>query len=160
MRSFFLYNWQVRDEWFEVCERLSHDELVKERIGGVGSFLKTLFHISDVEYSWIRAIEGKEDKEPSFEDYNTLNAIRSLSDQYREELHQLIFGCGSDKDEQIVSVEWHEQPLRYGEVFRHVIAHEIHHIGQLSIWAKEMNIERVSANFIGRGLGDKIIMNP
>lgn len=40
----------------------------------------------------------------------------------------------------------------WGEVMRHVIAHEIHHIGQLSIWARELGIKPVSANVIGRGL--------
>ncbi|HDR5875335.1 TPA: damage-inducible protein DinB, partial [Bacillus anthracis] len=30
--------------------------------------------------------------------------------------------------------------------------HEIHHIGQLSIWARELNLRPVSANLIGRGL--------
>ncbi|QWH42653.1 hypothetical protein EXW53_12305 [Bacillus mycoides] len=39
-----------------------------------------------------------------------------------------------------------------GEVLRHVIVHEIHHIGQLSIWARELNLQPVSANLIGRGL--------
>ncbi len=31
---------------------------------------------------------------------------------------------------------------------RHLIAHEIHHIGQLSIWSREMGIEPVSASLI------------
>ncbi|MNP09720.1 DinB family protein [compost metagenome] len=40
----------------------------------------------------------------------------------------------------------------WGEVVRHVIAHEIHHIGQLSIWAREVGKPPISANVIGRGL--------
>lgn len=39
-----------------------------------------------------------------------------------------------------------EQPLR------HVIVHEIYHIGQISVWTRELNIQPVSANLIGRGL--------
>lgn len=35
---------------------------------------------------------------------------------------------------------------------RHVIAHEIHHVGQLSVWAREMGRQPVTANLIGRGL--------
>ncbi|MER2155759.1 MAG: DinB family protein, partial [Solibacillus sp.] len=61
MLNFFKYNWQVRDEWFDWCSQLSNEELKKERTGGVGSILYTLFHIIDVEYSWLRAIQGKED---------------------------------------------------------------------------------------------------
>jgi uncharacterized damage-inducible protein DinB len=35
---------------------------------------------------------------------------------------------------------------------RHVIAHQIHHIGQLSIWSRELGKPPVSANVIGKGL--------
>ena len=40
----------------------------------------------------------------------------------------------------------------WGEVMRHMIAHEIHHIGQLSVWAREIGKKPVSANLIGKGL--------
>jgi uncharacterized damage-inducible protein DinB len=40
----------------------------------------------------------------------------------------------------------------WGEVMRHVIAHEIHHMGQLSVWSRELDKKPVSANFIGKGL--------
>ncbi len=36
----------------------------------------------------------------------------------------------------------------WGEIMRHTIAHEIHHIGQLSIWARELGRKPVSANLI------------
>lgn len=61
MIKFFTYNWQVRDEWFDWCNQLTIEELLKDRRGGVGNILYTLFHIIDVEYSWIRGIQGKED---------------------------------------------------------------------------------------------------
>ena len=51
MYTLFQYNWQVRDDWFKWCEQLSAEELVRKRVGGVGSILETLFHIVDVEYS-------------------------------------------------------------------------------------------------------------
>ncbi|MTW88031.1 hypothetical protein F3157_20700 [Virgibacillus dakarensis] len=40
----------------------------------------------------------------------------------------------------------------YGEVARHLAAHEIHHIGQLSVRSRELGREPVSANLIFRGL--------
>lgn len=42
-----------------------------------------------------------------------------------------------------------------GEVIRHVIAHEIHHAGQLSIWSREIGKQPISANLINRGLFDR-----
>ena len=70
--KFFEYNWQVRDEWFDWCKQLTIEELLMNRKGGVGNILYTLFHIIDVEYSWIRGIQGKEDVVFQFADYNTL----------------------------------------------------------------------------------------
>ncbi len=47
----FKYNWHVRDEWFNWCKQLTAEDLLLDRVGGVGSILYTLFHIIDVEYS-------------------------------------------------------------------------------------------------------------
>ncbi|GAB6989069.1 DinB family protein [Paenibacillus pini] len=152
MESLFVYNWQVRDEWFKVCGELSEQQLRQERIGGVGSILNTFFHIVDVESSWIREIEGLEDLEPSLEAHMTLDDVKALSDQYRVTLKEILLQSTAKNEDRIVKVSWQEESYSYGEVLRHVIAHEIHHIGQLSVWAKEIGIERVSANFIGRGL--------
>lgn len=45
MLKLFEYNWQVRIE------------LLERRIGGPGNILYTLFHIVDVEYSWISGLQ-------------------------------------------------------------------------------------------------------
>ncbi len=45
-----------------------------------------------------------------------------------------------------------EEAHKCGEVMRHVIAHEIHHKGQLSVWARELEKVPVNANLFGRGL--------
>lgn len=45
----------------------------------------------------------------------------------------------------------------WGEIMRHVIAHHIHHAGQLSVWAREVGKKPVSANVIGKGLMDKAV---
>ena len=45
----FLYNWQIREEWFEWCETISLEELTKKRIGGMQSILHNLFHVIDCE---------------------------------------------------------------------------------------------------------------
>jgi uncharacterized damage-inducible protein DinB len=39
-----------------------------------------------------------------------------------------------------------------GEIMRHVIVHEIHHFGQVSVWIREFGLEPVSENMIGRGI--------
>ncbi len=107
MINFFLYNWQVRDEWFQWCQQLNIEELLKRRTGGAGSILYTLFHIIDVEYSWIRGIQRKEDRIFSFEDYKTLEKIEMLSTKLRNELLEFLTSHKEFNDE-AVTVAWDE----------------------------------------------------
>ncbi len=150
MIKFFEYNWQVRDEWFDWCKQLTIEELLKNRKGGVGNILYTLFHIIDVEYSWIRGIQGKEDVAFQFADYNTLEKVKSLSDKSHTEIVEFLKINLDDLKEKSVSVPWDEAKYAVNNILHHIIAHEIHHIGQLSVWSREVELQPVSSNFIGR----------
>lgn len=152
MKMFFQYNWQVRDEWMEWCKQLPSEELLRERTGGAGTILYTLFHIADVEYSWLRGVQGKPDIQVSYEDYRSLEKVKVLSDTWRVELRDFIENWLDEMENESVKVAWDDEVYTKGELLRHVIAHEIHHMGQLSIWARELGIAPVSANVIGRGL--------
>ncbi|MGG4451797.1 DinB family protein [Brevibacillus porteri] len=152
MKMFFQYNWQVRDEWLEWCKQLSPDELLRERTGGAGTILYTLFHIIDVEYSWLRGVQGKPDIQVSYEDYKSLEKVKERSDAWRIELRDFIENWSDEMENESVKVAWDDEVYTKGELLRHVIAHEIHHMGQLSIWARELGSAPVSANVIGRGL--------
>jgi len=149
---FFEYNWLVRDEWFDWCNQLTIGELLKDRSGGVGSILNTFFHIIDVEYSWLRGIQGKEDVVAQFADYNTLDKVKSLSDTFRKELSEFLKLDLDELKKELVSVPWDEDKYTVDEILHHIITHEIHHIGQLSVWARELELSPVPANFIGREL--------
>ena len=82
MIKFFEYNWQVRDEWFDWCNQVKIEELFMDRKGGVGNILYTLFHIIDVEYSWIRGIQGKEDVVFQFAGYIHLKRLNLFQINY------------------------------------------------------------------------------
>jgi uncharacterized damage-inducible protein DinB len=146
MIKLFQYNWQVREEWFDWCKQLVPEELLRERIGGVGSILRTLFHVVDVEQAWIRGLQGKPEFHYRFEEYRTIDSVRKLSEECRPNVKKFVESWTTE-------IEDHKlDEFTYGEVIRHVIAHEIHHIGQLSVWARELGVKPVSANLIGRGL--------
>ena len=152
MIKFFEYNWQVRDEWINWCNQLTTEELLKNRIGGVGSILYTLFHIIDVEYSWLRGIQGKEDVILEFNDYKILEKVKTLSNTLRYEIVEFLKTHLDEKLDGCVTVPWDEEEYTKDEILHHIIAHEIHHIGQLSVWAREIELTPVSANYIGRKL--------
>lgn len=155
MKMFFHYNWMVREEWYQWCEEISEEELLKKRTGGVGSILQTLFHIAEVEWSWINMLKGEEDFQERFDEYRSLSKVRELDAKFRAEVEEFVINWDdsmehnlfhfTEKDGTVYTDEW-------GEVMRHVIAHEIHHIGQLSVWARELGREPISANLVGRGL--------
>lgn len=145
----------VREEWYRWCEELSEEDLLRNRTGGVGSILHTLFHIVDVEWSWIRLLQGKTDFEESFDGYKSLNQVRKLDAEFRAEVENFVNNWDDSMENQLFYDTLQDGRIvtdTWGEVIRHVIAHEIHHIGQLSIWAREVGEKPVSANLIGRGL--------
>jgi uncharacterized damage-inducible protein DinB len=104
-----------------------------------------------VEYSWIRGIHG-EDAVFRFADYHTLEKVKSLSDKLRIEIVEFLKTNLDDLKEQSVSVPWDEAKYTVNEMLHHLIAHEIHHIGQLSVWLRELELQPVSANFVGRDI--------
>lgn len=156
MLKLFEYNWQVRNDWFEWCGALTVDELLKRRTGGAGSILFTLFHIVECEYSWISALQGNPmPAEPPFEEYASLQQIRLFSSQCHAQIAPFV--CNWDGSLEACALldigdsgEW--ESFKYGEIMRHVLVHEIHHIGQLSIWARELGRPPITANLIRRGL--------
>lgn len=154
MEKLFQYNWQVRDDWFKWCEDVPEEELLKKRVGGVGNILYTLFHIVEVERSWIHFLKTQQDPgEPSFEDYASLEKVKALSSEYHTEVKPFVMSWTNEMESRtITDFEDQSATLRYGEIMRHVIAHEIHHIGQLSVWARELGRKPVTANLIFRGL--------
>ena len=155
MKLLFKYNWAVREEWYEWCEDVPLEELLKIRTGGVGGILHTLFHIIDVEWSWIRILQGKPDFQEGFKDYQSLERVKELDALFKKDVEEFVLSW-EDGWENNLFQELREdgtmETLTWGEVLRHTVAHEIHHIGQLSVWSREIGKKPVSANFIGKGL--------
>jgi uncharacterized damage-inducible protein DinB len=155
LEMLFRYNWQVREEWYRWCEDVAEDELLKVRVGGVGGILHTLFHIVDVEWSWIRSIQGKSDFQENFLEYSSLQRVRELDALFRPEVEDFVRSWDASMENHIFRDPQPDGSIAtdtWGEIFRHTIAHEIHHVGQLSVWAREIGKKPVSANLIGRGL--------
>lgn len=86
-----------------------------------------------------------------FTDYHSLQEVRSLSDKLRSELAEFLNQPVLFNDK-LIKVDWEEGSYTAEDILHHVIVHEIHHIGQLSIWARELQLQPVSADFIGRAL--------
>ncbi|MBB6676919.1 DinB family protein [Cohnella lubricantis] len=155
MQTLFRYNWLIRERWYEWCKEVPHEELIRERTGGVGSILKTLYHIVDVEWSWMQDMQGKSFPHRSFDNFNTLAAIRQLDQELHEDVETFVNAWDDSMNRRALrdtELDGSISVYAWGEVMRHVIAHEIHHIGQLSIWSRELGRPPVSANLIRNAL--------
>ena len=121
----------------------------------VGGILYTLFHIIDVEWSWIRVLQGKPDFQESFEGYQSLEKVKELDALFKKEVEEFVGNWNSELENKLLQETRQDgsiETLTWGEVMRHTIVHEIHHVGQLSIWSREIGKRPVSANLIGKGL--------
>ena len=155
MQTLFQYNWMIREEWYKWCEEVPLEELLKVRTGGVGGILHTLFHIIDVEWSWIRLMQGKSDFQENFDEYQSLERVKELDVLFKKEVEEFVLSWNHQMENDEVretSDDGMVEIFTCGEIMRHVIAHEIHHIGQLSVWSREIGKKPVSANLIGKGL--------
>lgn len=155
MMSLFEYNWKIRDKWLEWCKGISKEELLKDRVGGHQGILQTLFHIVDVEQRWIRGLVNEKTVKYNFEDYNTLVALIKFSNNNKENSRKFLENYTIDKDNNVlraVNKKGENVSQLFIEILLHLSVHEVHHIGQLSVWARELGKEPVSANLIGLNL--------
>lgn len=98
---------------------------------------------------------GKPDIEIDLTSYNSIDEIEDLSNKLQQENKAYLSEWTHDIENQIVYASWLNQSFTKGEIIRHIIVHEVHHIGQLSIWARKMGMKPISANFIDRGLANE-----
>ncbi|MDD7886211.1 DinB family protein [Flavivirga sp. 57AJ16] len=155
MKHLFEYNWQIRSEWFELLKTIPKDEFLKVRTGGHGSIAKTLFHVIQVEHNWIQDLKGFPISNEKFNDYKTLDKIKRLSNNNHEAVKYVVRRITTDYEYQILEIKTLNGDkiiCTYGEALRHIIAHEIHHMGQISVWTREIGIKPINVNLIHRGL--------
>lgn len=151
----FKYNWEIRHKWFDWAKQLSKEELLQKHHGGLNSILRTLFHIVDVEQRWIARLEERTEIRYNFEEFQALDKVMDFSKSRQvttEAFLNQIDKPELNKKLNYINGEGNACSYYYLEVLNHMIAHEIHHVGQLSIWSRELNKEPVSANLIGLNL--------
>jgi len=155
MIDMFMYNWQIREEWFEWCETLSTEELVKKRIGGMGSILHNLYHVIDCEQIWINQMQGTPVMESDIKNITTLNDVQTFSDLTKPVTLNFIKSYKREGNEKVLVLKRKDgstKSLPYDKVLGHIFTHEIHHIGQISVWSRDIGLKPVSSDLIFRDL--------
>lgn len=152
MKKLFYYNWQVREEWFGWCRQFTEEQLLEKRVGGFGNILHTLLHIIVVEYDWIQDLVGGKVFEINLEDYKTIEDVIELHQKLHPEVEEFVNRWTDPMGEKTLVLVDDGESFNYEEVMNHILAHEIHHIGQLSVWSRELGVAPITANLIRRGL--------
>ncbi|SFC87562.1 Uncharacterized damage-inducible protein DinB (forms a four-helix bundle) [Bacillus sp. 491mf] len=147
------YNWQVREEWFKWCETIAIEELTKKRAGGMGSIIHTLFHVIDCEQLWINQMQGTAVIKKDINTISSLSDVKTFSIITKPVTQRFLESYALDTGERILEVKsknGNSFSFTYERIIRHIITHEIHHIGQLSVWSREIGIEPVSSDLLIR----------
>ena len=159
MLNMFLYNWQVREDWFAWCESLSKEELHAERVGGMGSILKNLSHVIDCELIWINNMLEEPIVYPEKDSISNLDDVIRYSNFMKEKTKNFLHNWSEDFGKKIVEINsrnGNTYSFSYDKILRHIISHEIHHIGQLSVWSREIGLKPVSSDLIFRIYDNKM----
>ncbi len=153
MLHMFLYNWQVREDWFNWCQKIPTEELTKKRVGGMGSILHNLYHVIDCEQIWMNQMKGNEVLVSNFKTTTQLKDVMIFSEGTKQLTTEFIQHWNSEMDNKILNItnrNGHTFSFTYGKILRHIITHEIHHIGQLSVWSRELDLKPISSDLLFR----------
>ena len=153
MLSLFQYNWQVREDWLQWCETIPVEEFHKQRTGGMKSIRETLIHIVDCELLWLNSMLETKIVFEARNEIDDLNAVKAYSDFVKAHTEKFIEHLPSDYENLIVNITRRDKTILHftqKKILAHIITHEIHHIGQLSIWARELQLKPVSSDLIMR----------
>lgn len=147
IRPLFDYNWQVRNDWFAWCAELPQEELVKKRHGGIQSFVHTLYHVIYCEHIWVSQLLEREINVQPMESVTTLEEVRT----FEEATRQLTEEWFARQDElQHAMLDLRGRSFSHVKVMVHIATHEVHHIGQMSVWAREMGRTPVNCDLLPR----------
>lgn len=155
MLDLFLYNWQVREEWFNLCKNISDEYLIKKRVGGLGSILHNLFHVIDCEQIWVNQMRGTPVIIKDINSISNLNEVIEFSNMTRTNTLSFLQSYSNEtgkKTLEMNSKNGTAYSFSFDKIILHVITHEVHHIGQLSIWSREIGIKPISSDLLFKQL--------
>jgi uncharacterized damage-inducible protein DinB len=127
---------RVQKGLLSTIDSINKDELEITPEGISRTVGRTMLHIADAEDGWFRYAVTKElDEWPThytLENYPNIAAIkRVLSEVHTRTEHYLDSLVESDLD-RIIETPW-EEDIPLGWIIWHVLEHEIHHRGELSL---------------------------
>ena len=135
--SEFFAHWKlVRRGLMAVLDGFQESELHFKPYEGSWCVGEILLHIADAEDGWFRYAVAHEYHEwPSsytLENYPTFEAIKTLLTEVHDWTEKYIAELNPDDYHRVIKLPWDEE-IHLGWIIWHVLEHEIHHRGELSL---------------------------
>lgn len=117
------------------------------------SIFKNLIHVIDWELLWINYMLEEPLDYPEKNSIFNLNGVIRYSIFTKTITKTFLRNLTNDYENKKIHINGKggtSYSFTYGKIIRHLITHEVHHIGQLSIWSREMELKPISFDLIVR----------
>ena len=126
---------QVRSELYTTIDQFKQDELTFIPFKGSWSVRQIMLHIADCENYWLHGIVRHEIKLGTYYDlaeHPTTTAIKETLEYTRKKTIAFLDSLDEDDLNQVYTTP-HDETFTLRWIIWHVLEHEIHHRGELSL---------------------------
>lgn len=135
-KPFFSHWKEVRSDLLSTIDLFPDDELTYIPFDGSQSVGQIMLHIADAEDGWFRYVVTKELKRwPDYfvlKKYPTREAIKSILGDVHARTESFLASLDETDFSRRVDAPWGKN-IQLGWIIWHVLEHEIHHRGELSL---------------------------
>lgn len=127
---------QVRDDLLSTIDKFEEDELTYAPFDSSMTAGQIMLHIGEAEEGWFRfVVSGELDEWPDYdlEAYPTTEAIKDLLTGIHARTEEILQRLKLEELEGMVELPRSDHRLSLGWIIWHVLEHEIHHRGELSL---------------------------
>lgn len=128
---------QVRQDLLATIDKFENQELTWRPFEGSMSAGRIMLHIADAEEGWFRyVVTGQRDDWPDdyvLENYPTKAAIKALLTEVHDETVAFLDTLEAGDLQKRIAAPWNDSTFSLGWIIWHVLEHEIHHRGELSL---------------------------
>jgi uncharacterized damage-inducible protein DinB len=136
VKGLFSHWSQIRGDLLTTIDTFSDDELHYIPANTKWPVGKIMLHIADAEQGWFQYVVMNEiEAWPviELEDYPDKPAIKEKLTEIHSRTEAYLSTLSFDDLEQKISLPWSDGRLKLGWIIWHVLEHEIHHRGELSL---------------------------
>ena len=127
---------RVRRELIQTIDQFDETELGYSPFESSRPVGEIMLHIASADEGWFQyVVKGELSGWPEYElaKFNDLESIKKLLNQAHERTEDFLDGMETPDLERAVELPWSGKTTSLGWIIWHVLEHEIHHRGELSL---------------------------